>query len=139
MPIKIKAPDKWFSLCVRERAEWTCERCRKLCPDDKKMGLHCAHYQSRGNWSTRFDKDNAAALCYGCHSYIDREPEYKTFWFEQYLGEGLAEIIRVKSKQPAYGIKKRVKEISRHYREQHKLMLEKRANGVTGRIEFEGY
>lgn len=94
---------------------------------------------TRGNWSTRFDPNNVAALCYGCHSYLDRNPYEKTAWFESILGKGLADLIREKSKQPAYGIKKLKKEITKHYRVQYEAMKILRANGITGRIEVQGY
>lgn len=136
--IKRSSADSWFSKCVRERSDWTCERCGAK-HEKKSMGLHCAHFMTRGNWGTRFDPDNAMALCYGCHSYVDSRPYEKAEFFESKLGEGLVQIVREKAKRPAYGIKKMLKDISKHYREEHKKLEEKRKNGAEGYLDFEGY
>ena len=138
MGIKITPADQAFSRCIREAAGWKCEKCGAQ-HEEKSMGLHCAHFMTRGNWSTRFDPDNAAALCYGCHSYLDRNPYIKTQWFENYLGEGLAGIIQEKSKQPAYGIKKFKKEIAKHYRVELKRLQALRLDGSTGTLKIIGY
>lgn len=136
---KILPSDSWFSKCIRERANWKCERCGSICPPDKKMGFHCAHFMGRGNWSTRFDPDNAAGLCYGCHRYVDGHPSYKTVFFEGILGRGLAEIIQFKAKQPAKGIKKHLKAITRHYRAEYLRLVELRHNGDTSRLVIQNY
>jgi hypothetical protein len=94
---------------------------------------------TRGNWSTRFDPDNVAALCYGCHAYLDREPYQKAAWFERKLGEGLAQIIKEKAKQPAYGIKKHKADIAKFYREQYARLRALRDGGDTGKLTVEGY
>ncbi len=138
MPIKILACDREFSRCIREASNWTCERCGAQ-HEEKSMGLHCAHFMSRGNWGTRFDPDNVAALCYGCHSYVDREPYEKTAWFEKRLGNGLAEIIIEKAKRPAYGIKKQKKAIAKHYREELKRLRQLRMDGDNGQLTVIGY
>jgi len=94
---------------------------------------------TRGNWGTRFDPDNVAALCYGCHSYLDSRPYEKADWFEKHLGVGLAQIVREKAKQPAYGIKKFKAEIAKHYREELKRLQSLRANGEGGKLKIVGY
>ena len=33
----------------------------------KARGLECSHHHGRGNWSIRFEPQNAEALCTGCH------------------------------------------------------------------------
>lgn len=138
MPIKICPADRAFSKCVREAAEWRCERCDAQ-HSEGSMGLHNAHFMTRGNWGTRFDPDNTAALCYGCHSFLDRNPHEKIHWFEQKLGEGLVQIVIEKAKRPAYGIKKRKAEIAKHYREELARLKELRAAGNVGRLEIIGY
>ncbi len=76
MFIKRLAADSWFSRCVREAAKWKCQRCGAQ-HDPGSQGLHCAHFMTRGKWATRFDPLNVAALCYGCHSFIDSRPYEK--------------------------------------------------------------
>lgn len=138
MPIKLLACDTYFSKCVREAANWTCARCGSKHEENSK-GLHNAHFMSRGKWGTRFDPDNTAPLCYGCHSYIDREPYEKQRWFEEYLGKGLAEIVIEKSNRPAYGFKKKKREIAKHYREELKRLKQLRADGHTEKLKVIGY
>ena len=124
--VKIKSADKWFSLCIRERANWTCERCGAICPDDKRMGLHCSHYHGRGKWATRFDPDNCRALCYGCHSYVGGNPDVHRGEIIERLGEGLYNLLVEKSNDNRLGrlAKRSEKEIAAHYRAEHKRMLE---------------
>lgn len=81
--IKIDKADRAFSLYIRERADWKCERC-----GNESESLQCSHYFSRGKESTRFDPNNANALCYGCHQYFgsaDKEG-YRQFKIKE-LGE----------------------------------------------------
>jgi len=138
MAIKIVPADSAFSKCVREAAGWKCQRCGAQ-HQEKSMGLHCAHFMSRGHWGTRFDPNNVAALCYGCHSYIDSHPYEKADWFEKLLGDGMTEIVREKANRPAYGIKKFKADIAKHYRAELKRLQQLRANGATGTLEVIGY
>ena len=67
--------DKVFSDAVRTRDKCSCQRCNKYYPSGKRQGLHCSHFYGRAKYSTRFDFDNAEALCYGCHQYLGSNPE----------------------------------------------------------------
>ena len=67
--------DKVFSNAVRTRDKWTCQRCHKFYPEGRRQGLHCSHFYGRAKYSSRFDFDNAEALCYGCHQYLGSHPE----------------------------------------------------------------
>lgn len=81
MKIKIRRADKVFSEYIRSRDNWTCQRCQKKYPEGSQ-GLHCSHYWSRRNESTRFEPDNCIALCYGCHmlwGHGDERDLYKMF------------------------------------------------------------
>jgi hypothetical protein len=70
--------DVRFSLQIRERDAHKCKRCGS---HPHPMGLHCAHHFTRRTGATRFDPDNALALCYGCHQYLDSHPwEKEAFW-----------------------------------------------------------
>lgn len=136
--VKILAADTWFSKCVREAAGWKCERCDSQ-HEEGTSGLHCAHFHSRGKWGTRFDPLNVASLCYGCHSYIDRNPYEKIKWFEERLGPGVIEILIEKSNDTRHGLKKLKKEISAHYRAEHKRLKQLRLDGATGKLEIMGF
>lgn len=86
MATRIFPADKAFSDLIRSRDKWTCQRCFKRY-EPPTSALHCSHFYSRGKWATRFDPENAIALCYGCHRYWDKHiDEYEDFKYLQ-LGE----------------------------------------------------
>lgn len=88
MRIKIDPLDKLFSQYIRLRAMTRvdgCERC--LTGKVNYKSLHCAHFDGRGHRSIRWDEDNAAGLCPGCHIYLDSHPLEKVEWFKKHLGE----------------------------------------------------
>ena len=134
--MKITAADHWFSKCVRERAEWRCEKCGKQYPQDSQ-GLHCHHLITRGNWAVRFEPLNGVALGYECHIWAEGNPFAVTEWAETALGENLP-ILRRKSETLEIGkqARKCQKEIAAHYKKQNAAQLAARASGARGRLEF---
>lgn len=60
-------------------------------------------------------------------------------WAEGYLGSGLLEIVRDQHRMIVKCGKALEKQIAAELRQQYNAMMEKRAEGVTGRIEFEGW
>lgn len=93
--IKLLAVDKLMSLWIRERDNWTCQRCAtKFTPPTN--GLHHSHFVGRGNKSTRWLPENGVALCYGCHSHLDgagRE-EYREFMLKRLGKKGFEELLK---------------------------------------------
>lgn len=85
MKAKRTKADAVFSDQVRTRDGWACQRCGTRYPPPT-FALHCAHMFGRGKPSTRFDPDNAAALCYGCHRWLDTHPDLKREFFLERLG-----------------------------------------------------
>ncbi len=84
--MKIDSADKYFSLYVRTRDNWTCQRCfTKYTPPTK--GLHCSHLMGRGKEATRYEPLNATALCHGCHSYLTAHPAEHTAFQVKRLGQ----------------------------------------------------
>jgi hypothetical protein len=61
------------------------------------QGLHSAHCFSRGKPATRTDSENAAALCYGCHRFIDGHPHEREAFFRARLGDEAYEALRLRS------------------------------------------
>lgn len=130
--------DAAFSLCVRERAEWRCERCGS---SPEKQGLHCAHVMSRGHWSVRFDPSNALSLCYGCHRITEqrREVEFIPLVIRTF-GELEWDRVFAESKRPTgKAIRRQIKAIAAHYRAEHQRMTRYRDCGHVGRLEFEAW
>lgn len=98
--IKIDVADKLFSEYIRERDNWTCQRCRKQYDKSistHRMALHCSHFQGRGKESTRFEPLNADALCYGCHQYFTSHPGEHLAWQVQRKGQSIVDRIILQS------------------------------------------
>jgi len=63
------------------------------------MSLETAHFKGRGQQSVRFDPDNAVAVCSGCHSIIDSDPDEKIRVFTFWLGEEKLDLLRARAVQ----------------------------------------
>ena len=74
--IKRTTTDKIFSEYVRERDDWTCQKCSKeFTQGVDSRRLHCAHiWFGRANISTRWEPLNCISLCVGCHLKNDQSP-----------------------------------------------------------------
>ena len=149
-PRKIKRadPDIWFSLCVRERADWTCQACGKKYEPwigvngyPANSALHCSHYVGRATYAVRFDPYNADAHCYGCHTKFEGNPHNFMEWKYAQLGGTVYEILIEKSNSIELGkqARREKQEIAEHYKAQYQIMQAKRASGEIGRINFQGY
>jgi len=119
--IKITSADRYFSMCVRQRANWSCERCH-VGYTPPTQALHCSHYFGRGNWSTRFDPLNAAALCFGCHQYLGAHPHEHNAFFAARIGVDELDRLRGIASKPAHGIKKHIRAIGQFYKREYDEM-----------------
>ena len=73
-----------------------CERCKTLKYDKERYNgsilpawklLQWAHFHGKNSHSVRWDIDNAAGLCGGCHMYLDSNPVEKVNFFRELLGD----------------------------------------------------
>lgn len=94
--VKIRPSDKAFSLYIRTRDKWTCQRCGKYY-EPPTMALHCSHFQGRGKEATRFEPLNADALCYGCHQYFTSHPGEHMNWQVERKGQKTVDAIILQS------------------------------------------
>jgi hypothetical protein len=80
--------DKMASEIVRKRAMARCGGCEK-CGHAKTSWkqLQCCHYISRTIFNTRWNLDNLAGLCCGCHRFIDRDSDAKDELWNRLIGE----------------------------------------------------
>lgn len=136
--MKIKPADTAFSKCVRERADWTCERCGTKY-EKGSAGLHCSHVFSRRHRTIRWCGDNAQALCFSCHQWYGGNPADSGAWVESVLGSGVMELVREKRDSMVKVSKAEEKDIAAHYRKELKKLEEARVSGATGRVEFDSY
>lgn len=105
--------DTEFSLLIRLRDNFTCQRCGAKHERNSK-GLHCAHGLGRRSQVTRWYKKNAMALCYGCHSLVDSEPDEKwKVWDKKFYPGIKSELTRYRDsgvKVDKVKIRKEIKE-----------------------------
>ncbi len=139
MEAKSRAADRAFSECVRERANWRCEKCGQQFSESARGSLQCAHIRGRREKSIRYDPLNALALCFSCHQHLDRNPEIKERFVTIYLGKDNLKLLDEKRNTLIKHNKEFIKKCASHYRKQFKVMREYRKQGYTGRIEFEEF
>lgn len=97
--MKRTAADAKFSDMIRIRDEWTCQRCGQVYDPYPGPALASAHMFGRGKPATRFDPENACALCYGCHRWLDTHPGLKEQFFRVRLGDEVFDALRLRSNQ----------------------------------------
>lgn len=144
MAVKRTTADKWFSKCVRIRANWTCEYCNIDYSHDKGY-LHCSHYISRSYKAVRYHPDNAFAHCMQCHEKLGggrwgggNHAEF-AHHYDEVHGSYKREVMRRLSKYPFPHHNKHLSDISNFYREAYQEMEQMRADGYDGPVEFEFY
>jgi hypothetical protein len=138
MAVKIKACDTAFSQCVREAHNWTCEKCHSK-HERGSMGLHNSHIFSRRHRTIRWCKENTQALCFSCHSWFGGNPADSGIWITDLLGVAFIDALREKKDMKLKVPKTEEKLIAKHYREQLKIIGQKRLDGATGFIDFESW
>jgi len=126
--LKRDVADIAFSNFIRERDDWTCQRCRKIYPEGRRQGLHCSHFFSRRHEATRFYAKNAAAHCFSCHQYLGGNPIEFSEWIKTHLGDETFEKLRAKKETIKKKKENPRKEIAKHWREQLKELRQCREN-----------
>lgn len=97
--LKISKADRLFSLKIRSRDNWTCQRCLTKY-EPPTQALHCSHFWGRGNKSVRFDEENACALCYGCHRILGSDPILHREFFLDRLGQEKFDALNFRARIP---------------------------------------
>ena len=119
--IRRDAADKWFSDCIRHRAQYRCECCGRSF-EGLVQGYENAHIFGRANKSTRWCADNAVALCSACHRRFTEHPlEFHDFLM-RHLGAGHLDMLREKKNQIFKTTAAIRKEIAKHYRDEFRRM-----------------
>ena len=136
--IKIDKADKYFSLCVRERANWSCEHCQTEFDINSRGSLQCAHIYGRVNKALRQEPLNAFALCFSCHKLFSENPCDFTKFIYKKLGQIKLDVLDEKRFNKVKYDKEFIDEAAEHYKKEFAEMRERREQGETGRIEFVG-
>ena len=95
--IKRDPLDILFSKVVRNRAGGSCECCRRQVGFER---LETSHFHGRRKQSVRFDFENVAALCRGCHQNFTENPADHRDWFFKRLGEVRFNALLVRANTP---------------------------------------
>ena len=137
--MKTSTLDNTFSLLVRERNNWACEKCSCFFPEDERVRLHCSHIITRTYRNLRWHPLNDVAHCAECHRYLTDRPTEFGRWVENYprLGPLAADRLREMAIPIGKMSAPLMKEIHSNLKTSLEAMRMQRADGVTGRIEFE--
>lgn len=131
--VKITPADKAFGDCVKAAYDNTCQVCFK------QGRMECSHIHSRRHRTIRWCKENALPKCHPCHRWWHEHPTESGLWFVETYGLGMENLL-IEKKNNKYKIpKSEEKEIAKHYREQLKIIQEKRDLGHKDYIDFESY
>lgn len=117
MKIKTDKRDVLFSRLIRARDK-CCVKCGKV-----DVRLECSHIFSRRHIATRWDLDNAKALCHHCHRYWwHSEPAEAGQWIKGYLGPEKLERLRIKAMTPTKVSKSEKEEIYQDLKQRFKAL-----------------
>ena len=124
--MKRDTADTAFSNFIREKNNWTCQKCKKYYPEGHRQGLHCSHFFSRRHQSTRYYSKNATAHCFSCHQHLGGNPIEFSEWIRQHLGDADYEALIVRKNTICKRTKKEKKEIGKHWQSQLSYMIKRR-------------
>ena len=89
--IKLYPLDLVFSKVIKIEVVYTCEYCGK-----KGVQLHCHHgVVGRRYRNTRYEKDNCAVVCVGCHWFLGDFPQINTAFFLKRIGSDRMEQLQI--------------------------------------------
>jgi hypothetical protein len=99
--IKFRRTDTLFSLYLRQKRGYRCEKCGGFWPQGK--GLTVSHFWTRAKESVRFDEENIDVLWFACHSYFENKKgkngEYEV-WKKNRMGEKAFNLLMVRAHTP---------------------------------------
>jgi len=140
LKIKRTKQDAIFSLCVRERYNWTCCKCSRYFPEDEgRRYLHCSHIFSRRHVRTRHMPENAVAHCFQCHEWFGGNPVLGADWAREFLGNYVVDMLIEKHHEVCKLTKHDKEEKLRHFESEYARLLKARAAGATGILHLVGY
>lgn len=90
---------------VRERDNWTCQRC------GSQDNPQWSHIYTREYYSTRWDDDNAVIHCRDCHCWFTNHHTRGIYWFSQKFPERWARISTIVNSGMKVNIKEKLEEM----------------------------
>lgn len=131
--------DKLFSDSVRERDDWTCQRCGKYFPEGHRQGLHCSHIFSRRHRATRWEPKNATSHCFSCHQYLGSNPIMFNHWARDQLGDDVIDYLEKRHREIVKLTTQEKKEMYIFMHKEYDRMKDERMNGEQGVLSFSGF
>ncbi len=131
--MKILAADKAFADCVKAAYDYTCQ------VTGQQGRVELSHIHSRRHRTIRWCKENALPKTHAAHRWFHENPTEAGAWFVDKYGQGFADMLIEKKNAKVKVPKTEEKEIAKHYRNELKQIQVKRAEGVTGYIDFVSY
>lgn len=113
-----KKLDALWSKAVRTRDGFMCQRCYKT---PKARGTHAHHIFRRNVNASRWDILNGITMCFGCHKWVDNDPNAYKVWIMNKIGvKNYADLERkhnIRGDFIAYEAKKKELENALHFYE----------------------
>ena len=123
MKIKRDKRDAIFSLLIRERANWSCQRCNRQF-ERGAANLHCSHLFGRRHRAARWASWGAVAHCVACHFYLTEHPLEFAAFINDYFSPAVAEKYRLLSQAVTKFSKRDLESIYKHMKNEHRIYLE---------------
>ena len=96
--IKVRKVDSLFSNYIRDKNNFTCERCGRR-HEWGSSGIQASHFIGRSNEAVRFDEENVRVFCAGCHNHFHKNPQQFVEWMKKKLGERGYKVLIVRANQ----------------------------------------
>ena len=128
--------DKLMSNLIRERANWTCERCEMYYPEGHRGGLEHSHIWGRRRHSIRWEPDAGIALCTGCHREVGSNHDAHEALARSILGDERYAEMKLLANTTRKWKPWEKDELYVQMKLALKDMEERRSMGHTGRLEF---
>ena len=144
MGIKRDKNDAVFSDSIRERDDWTCQRCGRVSVSGQIHGksreMECSHFYGRGTGTlNRFGVDNCDTFCKGCHKYFTHRPAEYAAWKLNQLGATRYDWLTRTAHKVHKRTKAEWKDLYAYYKDWYQKAREKRKEGMRGPLELIGF
>lgn len=97
--VKLRRTDLLYTQYMRQKYDYTCQRCGRVYASDNCRNLGVSHYWGRGHENTRFDDENCDPICtLPCHQTWGNEgrEEYTAFMINK-LGQDRFDLLRLRA------------------------------------------
>mgnify|MGYP003646603660 FL=1 len=123
------------SQVVRERDDWTCQKCHRSFRHDPGA-LDASHHIPRTKGIVKYDLANLVALCRACHGWLDTHPLHHIDWIKGLLGEDEYEALKARSVGLLKMTAQDTRDLAEYMRDTLRILKARRADGQLGRLDI---